>query len=164
MFLEASRKDHSRRFTLVPRKAVGPMAALRVAPFSTICGVRRGHHSSVCPKVAQHFSARRHDLARRHELTAIVQDYLLALSCVVKFEMTVLHLLRMWHNATLTTTCLTSPPRLFTSPRAPQPTNTNTNNGNRGEPEGSNGETRSGLNVHTRTPSPAFEPLELTIL
>ena len=57
---------------MVAREAVGPMAALRGAPFSAIPGVPRGHHSSVCPKAAQHFSARRHDLTRRHELTAIV--------------------------------------------------------------------------------------------
>ena len=56
---------------MVLREAVGPMADLSGAPFSKIFGVPRGHHSSVCPKTAQHFSARRHDLTRRHELTAI---------------------------------------------------------------------------------------------
>ena len=63
----------------------------------------------------------------------------------------------MGHNATLATTCLTSPRGCSLPPRAPQPKNTNTNNGSRGEPEGSNSENKSRLNVHTRTQNPGFE-------
>ena len=43
------------------------------------------------------------------------------------------------------------PPRLLSSPRAPEPTNTNTNNGSQGEPVGSNSENRSWMLTRSRS-------------